>query len=65
MFHLSTFSMVDNVFEAESNTNGRFNSCKGLELTYKTVKRTETDVQNSLHGQPSWFHFLPVQMTGS
>ena len=32
--------MVVNVFEAEPK------SCKGLELTYKTAKRTETDVQN-------------------
>ena len=26
--------------------NWRLKSCKGLELTYKTAKRTETDVQN-------------------
>ena len=46
MFRLSTFSMVGNVFEAEPNTNWRLKSCKGLERTYKTAKRTETDVQS-------------------
>ena len=65
MFRLSTFSMVDNVFDAEPSTNWRLKSCKGLELTYKTVRKTETDVQNSLHGRPSSLHFLPVQMSGS
>ena len=37
--------MVGNAFEAEPNKNGRLKSRKGLEVTYKTTKRTETDVQ--------------------
>ena len=64
MFRLSTFSMVDNVFEAEPNTNWKLKSCKGLELTYKTAKRTETDVKNSLHGRPSWLHFFLCKWLG-
>ena len=40
--------MVVNVLEAEPNKNWKLKSCKGLELTYKTAKKTETDVQNFL-----------------
>ena len=46
--------MVVNVFEVEPNKNWKLNSCKGLELTYNTAKRTETDVQN----WPSWAAIL-------
>ena len=45
-FRLCTFSMVVNVLEAEPNKNYRLKSYKGLELTYKTAKRIEADVQN-------------------
>ena len=40
--------MVGNVFEGKPNKNITLKSCKGLELMYKTAKRTETDVQNFL-----------------
>ena len=43
-----------NVFEAEPNKNWRLKSCEELELTYKTAKRTETDVQNF----PKWAAIL-------
>ena len=56
--------MAGNVFEAEPNKNWRSTSCKGLELTYKTAKRTKTHAQNSLHGRPSWLHFLPCEWLG-
>ena len=38
--------MVGNVFEAVPNKNWRLMSCKGLELTHKCAKTTETDIQN-------------------
>ena len=37
--------MIVNVFEVEPNENRKLKSRKGLEQTYKTAKRTETDVQ--------------------
>ena len=46
--------MVVNVFEVEPNKNWKIKSCKGLELTYKPAKRTETEVQNF----PPWAAIL-------
>ena len=43
MFRLSTFSMVDNAFDAEPNTNWRLKSCKGLELTARKTEDREED----------------------
>ena len=46
--------MFGNVFVTEPNKNYRLKSCKELELTYKTAKRTETDIQNF----PPWSAIL-------
>ena len=58
--------MVLNVFEGEPNKNWRLKSCKGLELMYKTAKRTETDVPKiSLPWAAILASLLLGQMTGS
>ena len=53
------------MFSKTKKKNWRLKSCKGRELTYKTAKRTETDVQN----YPPWSAFLASlfagKMTGS